>query len=633
MPAPGSGSGDQVADAAPGTLPQLAAELEKPLRSPEVELVGPMQDMAYKDGRWLICVGGSQYIQATKRLYHVLLHADGQTPIETIADRVTADIGSEVTPEQIRWLIANRLATSGLLVVGRNGNAAAAGRIRPPEAPILGIRHRLPLIPYRVSAPIAAALQLLYWPPIVLVLLVSAAAVNVWVYESPDLLRSLRSVLYEPQLVLFLFALDILTRVFHEFGHASALRRGGARWGDIGFALYIIFPVWYTDVTHSYRLNRLQRIRVDLGGMYFDCISMLGLFGAYELTGYRPLLLMIVLIGLTMLRQFTPFIRFDGYYLIADVIGVHEPLTFLAAVIREKMPWTRRGLELPALGRFARVALAAYLVLIIGFLARPALILAVAGGALLAEIPRSGLFVWQNFLVAWQHHDVVAQLAATLNLLFWLFIPLGLALFVTSLAKLLFRILRALARLAWRHLRSALSGPADEAEERYATPPVSQPGPVAPAAPAAAVPAPPPVSPTPAPAAPPLPTPMTALLRPVEATPGQSPLGENPLGEVDKLLEQLRSRYAAELQHLSEGIASVYEEKLRTQSTEMAQLRARAERAEKERALLEERLQTLEFSIVKHSADLRRLGEEFIARAQAAERERDAARDALKGAS
>ncbi len=432
-----------------------------------------MQGMAYAETRWLICFGGSQYIEATKLLYHVLTHADGQTSAEEIARLVGAETGSDLSPDQVRWLVANRLAPSGLLVLpevappdgspnasgtAREGplkdasrGGTEAGRVPPPQAPVLGIRHRLPLLSYRVTAPLTAVLRHLYWPPLMVAVVVAAAAINVWLYRSTDLLRSIETLFFQPELVLILFGIDIVTRLWHELGHASALRRAGARYGHIGFALYAIFPVFYTDVTHSYRLNRGQRIRVDLGGMYFDLITIIVLYLAFRFTGYAPLVLMLVLMGFGILEQFTPFMRFDGYYLIADMIGVPEPLSLLGPFVRDHMPWRRgRPKKLPRLRPLARIILALYFVVVITFLVRPGLIMAVAGGQILALLPQTGLLRWSQFVDAWRSHSLVPGIAATLQLVFWALIPLGLALFVLGLLRLFARGTLALLKLAWR---------------------------------------------------------------------------------------------------------------------------------------------------------------------------------------
>src|SRR5229473_4657145 len=92
-----------------------APGLEFPKRASGVDLIGPADANGYREQQWLICVDGSRYVQATQRLYHVLLHADGRTSINEIARRVSASLGGEMTADQVRWLLRERLLPAGLL--------------------------------------------------------------------------------------------------------------------------------------------------------------------------------------------------------------------------------------------------------------------------------------------------------------------------------------------------------------------------------------------------------------------------------------------------------------------------------------------------------------------------------------
>ena len=53
-------------------------------------------------------------------------------------------------------------------------------------------------------------------------------------------------------------------------GHASASARYGVPARDIGFGLYLIYPVFYNDVTSAWRLPRRQRVVIDLAGTFFQ---------------------------------------------------------------------------------------------------------------------------------------------------------------------------------------------------------------------------------------------------------------------------------------------------------------------------------------------------------------------------
>ena len=69
--------------------------------------------------------------------------------------------------------------------------------------------------------------------------------------------------------------LVVIATALHEIGHATATRYGGAEPGVMGAGIYIVWPAFYTDVTDAYRLNRSGRLRIDLGGVYFNCVFVL----------------------------------------------------------------------------------------------------------------------------------------------------------------------------------------------------------------------------------------------------------------------------------------------------------------------------------------------------------------------
>ncbi len=103
-------------------------DVELPRRASRVQLVGAMEGISGADRKWLICLDGAQYVQATELLYHLLLHADGQTRVDAIAERVAAETGRPVSSDELRWLIVNKLAGSGLLEWAPQGHAETGRR-------------------------------------------------------------------------------------------------------------------------------------------------------------------------------------------------------------------------------------------------------------------------------------------------------------------------------------------------------------------------------------------------------------------------------------------------------------------------------------------------------------------------
>lgn len=118
------------------------------------------------------------------------------------------------------------------------------------------------------------------------------------------------------------YLLFLLSLVAHEFGHASACARYGARPGDIGFTLYWIYPAFYCDVSAIWQLKRWQRAVVDSAGVFLQLVAGALYALAYVATGWEPARLAVMLIVASAVFSLNPLLKFDGYWLLADLLGV-----------------------------------------------------------------------------------------------------------------------------------------------------------------------------------------------------------------------------------------------------------------------------------------------------------------------
>lgn len=109
--------------------------------------------------------------------------------------------------------------------------------------------------------------------------------------------------------------------LFHEIGHAAAAVRYRCKKVDIGMGLYICFIVFYADLSEIWRLNRRQRLLVDLGGIYFQMIFMVIISFFYFLTSNHSLYLANVVLTISLLWNLNPFFRLDGYWIASDLFG------------------------------------------------------------------------------------------------------------------------------------------------------------------------------------------------------------------------------------------------------------------------------------------------------------------------
>jgi putative peptide zinc metalloprotease protein len=307
----------------------MGADVAYPPRLADgVELLGELKDSGFTRPPALIRRADGQMIQLSRLLYLVACRIDGNRAPGAIADLVSGDLGRSLSAGQVSYLITGKLAPLGVLA----GRGAAAAR--PTASPLLALRARATLLP-AAAANVAGALlrPLFHWPAVVAVL-AGAGIMDYWLFLLHGLSGAYRQVLGDPADLLLVAALSVASAAFHECGHAAGCRYGGARPGRIGVGIYLVWPSFFTDVTDSYRLGRAGRLRTDLGGVYFNVVFMLGLAGCYAATGRQVLLLTIAVTHVEMLEQLLPFVRFDGYFILSDLIGVPDLFARVAPVLR-----------------------------------------------------------------------------------------------------------------------------------------------------------------------------------------------------------------------------------------------------------------------------------------------------------
>ena len=135
--------------------------------------------------------------------------------------------------------------------------------------------------------------------------------------------------------------------LFHEFGHAASSLKYKVPPTEIGFGVYLYFPVLFTDVSHSWMASRFQRIVIDLSGAYFQFILLtLFLFFNYfiDFPSYVVNAFVINNVGI-MIYNLNPLFKFDGYWLFCDLFNISnlraKSLNALAELIYKKFNGVR----------------------------------------------------------------------------------------------------------------------------------------------------------------------------------------------------------------------------------------------------------------------------------------------------
>ena len=331
-----------------------------PARADGIELLGESKGSGYRTPQALVRRADGQVLQLTPLLYLVLEALDGTRDEHAVAAEVSRRYGRTLDPDDALMLVRKKLQPLGLVTLA-DGSQPTVRKANP----LLALRFR-----YVVSDPertrrLTGPFAVLFAPWLVAAVTVAFAVVSYWVLFHKGLASAAHDAFASPGMVLAVFGITVISAGFHEFGHAAALRRGGGTPGAMGAGLYIIWPAFYTEVTDSYRLSRGGRLRTDLGGLYFNAIVALAMFGLWTAVGWDGLLLVIATQILQMIRQLPPLIRFDGYHILADLIGVPDLFQRIKPTLVGLWPTRWHQPESRALRPWARAAVTLWVLVVV----------------------------------------------------------------------------------------------------------------------------------------------------------------------------------------------------------------------------------------------------------------------------
>lgn len=165
------------------------------------------------------------------------------------------------------------------------------------------------------------------WGFILWVLVVSSATVSA-ITHWPELTENLVDRVLAGQNIVILLLTFPLVKLVHEFGHAYAARVYGGEVHEMGVMFLILMPIPYVDASSSSAFpGRWQRALVGASGMLTELfIASIALYvwlnvepGFVSAMMYNT---MIIAGVSTLLFNANPLIRFDGYYILADLLEI-----------------------------------------------------------------------------------------------------------------------------------------------------------------------------------------------------------------------------------------------------------------------------------------------------------------------
>jgi putative peptide zinc metalloprotease protein len=311
--------------------------------------------------RWFVLQDplANQFFRVRRQAWAVLSRCDGTHTLETLwRDALERDPEGAPGQQELLQLLAqlhagNLITTDVPADTQRIFERQRKRQRREMTGKLLGIMFaRLPI--FNPDAILKRLLPLFGWlfsrTGFVLWLLVVGFGLKTVIDNFGALADQTQGVLAPGNLPLLYFCLVGLALI-HESGHAFACRKFGGQVPVIGIMLLIFTPLPYVDVTSSWSFReRRRRLIVGAAGMMFElavaaAAAVVWSVTAPGLVNALAFNVMFLASVSTLLFNINPLLRFDGYYLMSDMMRL--PNLYTRAQSQVKHLWERHVLGLP----------------------------------------------------------------------------------------------------------------------------------------------------------------------------------------------------------------------------------------------------------------------------------------------
>ena len=153
-----------------------------------------------------------------------------------------------------------------------------------------------------------------------------------------------------------LYTLGMFIVAVHEFAHAHACKHYGGRVPAMGFALVYLMPAFYTDTTEGFvQGSYYQRLIITFAGVWSEMVLCAIATPIWWGTPPETLVhnsahFVMMMSGImSLVLNWNPLMKLDGYYLLTDIVGIPElkeaSTAYTSALVKKKF-W-RLPVEIP----------------------------------------------------------------------------------------------------------------------------------------------------------------------------------------------------------------------------------------------------------------------------------------------
>ena len=141
------------------------------------------------------------------------------------------------------------------------------------------------------------------------------------------------------------------TKVIHEFGHGMSCKHFGGECHEMGVMFLVLTPCLYCNVSDSWMLpSKWHRAAIGAAGMYVEIViasiaTFIWWFSEPGFLNYVCLNIMFVSSVSTILFNANPLLRYDGYYILSDILEVPNLRQKASTILNRKLGKWCLGLE------------------------------------------------------------------------------------------------------------------------------------------------------------------------------------------------------------------------------------------------------------------------------------------------
>lgn len=305
---------------------------------------------------------GLKYYRFQDEEYFILESLDGTKSLETIKDEFEAKFPPQkITLEEIQSFVG-QLHQCSLIVVGvpdqghellKRGKKRRRKEILAACSNVLAIRFK-GVDPNRFFDKLLPYVRWCFHPVTLICCLILMASALLLIATQFDHFRSKLpefQQFFGPGNLFLLGIVLFFTKVLHEFGHGLSCKVLGGECHELGVMILVLTPCLYCNVSDSWMLpSKWKRAAIGIAGVFVECTlasiaTFVWWFTNENLLHYLALNIMFISSVSTIVFNINPLLRYDGYYILADLLEIPNLRQKATKIMSQKAQEWLLGME------------------------------------------------------------------------------------------------------------------------------------------------------------------------------------------------------------------------------------------------------------------------------------------------